>query len=126
MLSQRTSKSGNCFVSSFARRARLALACCALVALCPGVSAAQSEVPPRVVSLPAPAQQFLAAVRTNFAAWDLNHDGKLTREEIELDMQNARITGDAAAALAALTSYPTSSPDCRRRQRLKLASVTDS
>ena len=57
---------------------------------------------PRVVALPPIAQKFLAAVRTNFSQWDLDHDGRLTREEIELDMQDARITGEAAAALAAL------------------------
>jgi hypothetical protein len=54
------------------------------------------------VALPPVAQKFFAAVRANFAQWDLNHDGRLTREEIELDMQDARITGEAAAALAAL------------------------
>lgn len=57
---------------------------------------------PRAVALPPVAQKFFAAVRANFARWDLNHDGRLTREEIELDMQDARITGEAAAALAAL------------------------
>ncbi len=48
------------------------------------------------------AQQFFATVHANFAKWDLNHDGSLSREEIELVMQNPRVTGDAAAALAAL------------------------
>jgi hypothetical protein len=61
---------------------------------------AATEQAPR--ALPPVAQKFLAAVRTNFAKWDLNHDGRLTREEIELDMQDAHITGEAAAALAAL------------------------
>ena len=54
------------------------------------------------VALPPVAQKFFAAVRANFAQWDLNHDGRLTREEIEIDMQDARIKGEAAAALAAL------------------------
>jgi hypothetical protein len=54
------------------------------------------------VALPPVAQRFFAAVRANFAQWDLNHDGRLTREEIEIDMQDARIKGEAAAALAAL------------------------
>jgi hypothetical protein len=58
--------------------------------------------PLRLAQLPPAAQHFFAAVRANFAQWDLNHDGRLTREEIELDMQNPRITGEAAAALAAL------------------------
>jgi len=57
---------------------------------------------PPTVPLPPAAQHFLAAVRANFAGWDRNHDGVLTREEIELDMQDPRIVGDAAAALAAL------------------------
>ncbi len=58
--------------------------------------------PPHVAPLPPPEQHFLAAVRTNFARWDRDHDGVLTREEIEIDMQDPRIVGDAAAALAAL------------------------
>ncbi len=57
---------------------------------------------PRAVALSPAAQRFLAAVRANFAQWDINHDGVLSREEIEIDMQNPRIVGDAAAALAAL------------------------
>jgi len=56
----------------------------------------------QTVTLPPVAQKFFAVVRVNFAQWDLNHDGRLTREEIELDMQDARIKGEAAAALAAL------------------------
>jgi hypothetical protein len=54
------------------------------------------------VALSPAAQRFLAIVRANFAQWDLDHDGVLTREEIEIDMQNPSIVGDAAAALAAL------------------------
>jgi hypothetical protein len=63
-----------------------------------GPAAAQQA--PR--ALPPVAQKFFAAVRANFAQWDLNHDGRLTRDEIEIDMQDARIAGEAAAALAAL------------------------
>ncbi|WP_158817900.1 C2 family cysteine protease [Methylocapsa sp. S129] len=48
------------------------------------------------------AQAFLATVRSNFAAWDTSHKGRLTLAEIEADMQNPAIKGDAAAALAAL------------------------
>jgi hypothetical protein len=106
---------------SVTRHARLALACLALVASYPAASVAQSIAPPsiapaRVVALPAPAQQFFAAVRANFTAWDLNHDGQLSREEIEIEMQDARITGEAAAALAALKLAATHSnhlPDTR-------------
>ena len=85
----------------------LAAAFGAVVALAPAIAAAQSVQPPQVAA-PQPAalspvaQKFLAAVRANFPQWDLNHDGVLTREEIEIDMQNPRIVGEAAAALAAL------------------------
>ena len=64
-------------------------------------AATKTQEAPRA-ALPPAALKFFAAVRTNFSKWDLNHDGRLTREEIEIDMQNARITGEAAAALAAL------------------------
>ena len=62
----------------------------------------QAQALPHAVALSPAAQHFLVAVRANFALWDLNHDGTLTREEIETDMQNPRIVGEAAAALAAL------------------------
>ena len=48
------------------------------------------------------AKAFLAAARSNFAAWDTSHKGRLTLAEIEADMQNPAIKGDGAAALAAL------------------------
>ena len=48
------------------------------------------------------ARSFLAVVRSNFATWDVSHKGRLTLAEIEADMQNPAIKGDAAAALAAL------------------------
>ena len=48
-------------------------------------------------------------MRANFAQWDLDHDGVLTRAEIETDMQNPRIVGEAAAALAALKLGSTTS-----------------
>ena len=48
------------------------------------------------------ARAFLDTVRANFAAWDTSHLGRLTLVEIEADMQNPAIKGDAAAALAAL------------------------
>jgi hypothetical protein len=70
----------------------------------PGQVAALTQAPaaPHAIALSPAAQHFLAAVRANFAQWDLDHDGVLTREEIETDMQNPRIVGEAAAALAAL------------------------
>jgi calpain family cysteine protease len=73
-----------------------------VVAIVSALPALAEPAPQQPAALSAPAQQFLAAVRTNFAKWDRDHDGVLTREEIELDMQNPRIVGDAAAALAAL------------------------
>jgi hypothetical protein len=48
------------------------------------------------------ALNFLTVVRSNFAAWDTSHKGRLTLIEIEADMQNPEIKGEAAAALAAL------------------------
>ena len=68
----------------------------------PASTSTTTPEPPRAAALPPVAQKFFAAVRANFAKWDLNHDGRLAREEIEIDMQDARITGEAAAALAAL------------------------
>ncbi|HLY56982.1 MAG TPA: C2 family cysteine protease [Stellaceae bacterium] len=55
------------------------------------------------------ARNFLAVVRSNFAAWDTSHKGRLTLDEIEADMQDPGIKGDAGAALAALmwTARPT-------------------
>jgi hypothetical protein len=88
-------------------RALAALAFGAVVALAPAIAVAQSApaaqvVAPQAAALSPVAQKFLAVVRANFRQWDLNHDGVLTREEIETDMQNPRIVGEAAAALAAL------------------------
>jgi hypothetical protein len=87
--------------------AALALAFGAAVALAPAIAAAQSvpapqAAAPQAAALSPVAQKFLGLVRANFGQWDLNHDGLLTREEIEIDMQNPRIVGEAAAALAAL------------------------
>jgi hypothetical protein len=87
------------------RSALVALAFGAVVALAPAIGVAQSTAPqvaaPEAALSPV-AQKFLATVRANFGQWDLDHDGVLTREEIEIDMQNPRIVGEAAAALAAL------------------------
>jgi hypothetical protein len=57
---------------------------------------------PEVDKISPNARQFLDIVRTNFRAWDADHTGRLTRAEIEIDMQDPMIKGDAAAALAAL------------------------
>ena len=45
---------------------------------------------------------FLTAAQTNFDAWDLNHDGRLTMEEVDDGVVNPAVNGDAAAALAVI------------------------
>lgn len=63
------------------------------------VSLSLAAAPPKV---PDDVRQFLDVVRANFAAFDLAHDGKLTKTVIERNMQNPAFKGDAAAALAAM------------------------
>jgi hypothetical protein len=124
---QPPAKSGHCVpcpvTGFFARCVCFSLGCLASVAFAPAPSLAQSVAPPGAVKPPAPAQQFFAAVRANFAAWDLNHDGKLTRDEIEIDMQNPRFTGEAAAALAALKIAATQSNHLPITRTYKLADI---
>jgi hypothetical protein len=48
------------------------------------------------------AKTFLQTVRTNFAAWNTSHTGKLMLTEIEAGMQNPAYKGDAGATLSAL------------------------
>lgn len=45
---------------------------------------------------------FLEQVHANFAAWDTDHDERLTAKEIELSLTNPAVKGDAAAAIASL------------------------
>jgi len=90
-----------------------------------GPSSAPTKDAPRVASLPPVAKQFLAAVRANFSQWDRNHDGVLTREEIELDMQDARITGEAAAALAALKIAATQTDELAETRTFSTADIDD-
>lgn len=80
---------------------------------------------PRAVALPPIAQRFFAAARTNFAQWDLNHDGWLTREQIEIDMQNARITGETAAALAARKIGATKYENLTETRTFDLSDIDD-
>jgi hypothetical protein len=50
-----------------------------------------------------PAQSsFADVVRDHFAAWDLNHDGRIEGREIDTLMSRKSIRGEAAAALAVL------------------------
>lgn len=51
------------------------------------------------------ALNFWQVVKKDFAAWDLDNSGFLSREEIDEDIQNAAITGEDAAALSALKVY---------------------
>lgn len=45
---------------------------------------------------------FVDVVQAHFAAWDLNHDGRLEGQEIDKLMTRRSIRGEAAAALAVL------------------------
>jgi len=78
---------------------------------------------PHAVGVSATATEFFTAVRANFDGWDLNHDGRLTREEIELEMQDRRITGVAAAALAALKLSATRSNHLLETRTYSLADI---
>src|SRR5262245_34167752 len=46
--------------------------------------------------------EFLAQVKANFSQWDLDGDGSLSPNEIELAVNNPKVTGKAAAAAASL------------------------
>lgn len=63
-----------------------------------------SSAPPSVPLNQAlkPTFGLFSVLRRNFNAWDLNHDGILTGDEISENLQNPAIAGRDAAALAAL------------------------
>jgi hypothetical protein len=109
------------------RPAPLARLCCAALlcaaALWPAAAAAEPDAAPQRAALSAPAKQFFAAVRANFARFDRDHDGTLTREEIEIEMQDPRITGEAAAALAALKLGSTRSNYLHETRSFTLADI---
>ncbi|WP_254508450.1 C2 family cysteine protease [Anatilimnocola floriformis] len=50
----------------------------------------------------ATADEFLQQIEQNFAGWDRDSDGVLSAGEIDLAADDAKVTGKAAAALAAL------------------------
>jgi hypothetical protein len=50
----------------------------------------------------ASATEFLDQVKANFAGWDANHDGKLSKDEIDAAISNPKVMGKAAAAAACL------------------------
>ena len=45
---------------------------------------------------------FICCVQNNFARWDLNHDGILSSNEIDMVVANPKITNENAATVAAL------------------------
>ena len=58
-----------------------------------------------VLALATPAQSndvFLAGVQANFARWDLNHDGVLSGNELDLVVADPQTAGTNAAIVAAL------------------------
>jgi hypothetical protein len=116
--------------SSPARRASIAFALCAIAAVLPSMASAVPATPASAAATPASsealsndAKQFFAVVRANFKIFDRNHDGTLTREEIEIDMQDPRITGSAAAALAALKVGATRSNYLMQTRSYTLADI---
>ncbi|WP_168219491.1 C2 family cysteine protease [Limnoglobus roseus] len=49
-----------------------------------------------------PPQDFAGQVRQNFEAWDTDHDGKLSPNEVERAVADPKVKGNAAATAAAL------------------------
>jgi hypothetical protein len=49
-----------------------------------------------------PAGDFIASVQKNFARWDLNRDGILSSNELDVTVADRQITNENAAAVAAL------------------------
>ncbi len=76
-----------------------------------------------------PTTPFTAVVRENFAAWDTDHDGRLSRDEIDDAVTNPQIKGGAAAAVAVLKSmqrgyvYKNSPVRTATRFRLELLAI---
>jgi hypothetical protein len=114
-------------MSVASRRLRLGAALLLAMLAVPATVVAQSA--PAQIAAPQPAalspvaQKFLSLVRANFNQWDLNHDGVLMREEIEIVMQNPRIVGEAAAALAALKIGATKSNHLADTRTFTLADI---
>jgi hypothetical protein len=48
---------------------------------------------------------FVTVVMRNWSAWDADHDGTLTQAEIERAVMDPKVTGEDAAAAAALESF---------------------
>ena len=58
--------------------------------------------------------RFAQVVQDHFAAWDLNHDGRLESQEIDQLMNRHGIRGEAAAALAAIKRCERAAPIAER------------
>jgi hypothetical protein len=63
-----------------------------------------------------------AILETQFQRWDKNRDGKLSPEEIDVLVNSQKVTGDEAAAAAALHFYFRGNP---KAEPLSLASVVE-
>jgi|JI6StandDraft_1071083.scaffolds.fasta_scaffold01963_6 hypothetical protein len=63
-----------------------------------------SALTARDVELPASGdgEHFVTVLEKNFTAWDADHDGQITKDEINQLVANAGIRGEDAAAVAAL------------------------
>ena len=70
-------------------------------------------LPPANVAASAvtPARSFAEVVKSNFALWDLNHDGRFETDELDQLINRPDVRGEAAAALATI----------KRRQRMAIA-----
>ncbi|MBX6312261.1 MAG: hypothetical protein IRY99_04980 [Isosphaeraceae bacterium] len=78
------------------------IGCLAVVIWSPAIARSEDGSPrPRAETLQA-ARSFGEVVRACFAAWDLNHDGRLESVEIDALMPRQSIRGEAAAALATI------------------------
>ena len=56
-------------------------------------------------SEPQTTSDFAAVVQANFAQWDQNKDGELSKAEVEAQIADAKVTGKQAAALAAIITF---------------------
>lgn len=52
-----------------------------------------------------PKVTFASVVEANFSKWDHDRDGKLTQVEVDSQVVNPKVTGDEAAAVAAIHYY---------------------
>lgn len=79
----------------------------------------------RTEAEPAAKTSFARIVQANFSKWDLNHDGKLSVEETSRLVRDRAITGDEAAALAAIHAYQRNEEHNAPLSRQNLMQKTD-